>query len=89
MPDHISFFSYLLYKLLAHPGLPLQYPFPPDPAGGVAPEIVRVQDELIEGMPMPPSTQPDALPRGTNGVRGEMEWLSDWILEGSPVMSCP
>ncbi len=80
--------SYLLYKLLAHPGVPLQYPFLPYPASGVAPEIVRVQDELIEGMPMPPSTQPDAVPRGTTGVRGEMEWLSDWILEGAPVATC-
>ena len=84
--------SYLIYKLLAHPGVILQNPFPPDPtsASAVAPEIVRLQDELVVGMPMPPSTVPLAMPRGgTNGNPGEMEWLSDWVLEGAPVMTCP
>jgi len=84
--------SYLLYKLLAHPGVPLQNPFPPDPTSAAAlpPEVVRLQNELVVGMPMPPSTQALAVPRaGTNGNPGEMEWLSDWVLEGAPLMTCP
>jgi hypothetical protein len=80
--------SYVLYKLLANPDTPLTIPFPADPSspGADPPEIVRLQRSLVVGLPMPPSQAPDfARPRP-----GELEWLSDWIVQGAvTVPSCP
>ncbi len=75
--------SYLVYKLLAFPGLPLAVAFPPDPndSTAIAPEIVRLQNELVVGMPMPPI----AGPPGVQLLPGEAEWVGDWILQGMPM----
>lgn len=69
--------SYLVYKLLATPGLPLVRPLD-------AGEITRVQRDLIVGMPMPPESATGASLRA-----GEPEWLAEWILQGAPVKTCP
>ena len=77
--------SYLIYKLLANSNTPLTHPFPDTPAPGTpgeAPEVHRIRSSLVVGMPMPPS--------GNNAYLrdGEIEWLSDWILQGAPTPSC-
>jgi hypothetical protein len=69
--------SYLLYKLLANPRVPL----PVKLSDG---ERDRVRTQIVVGMPMPPSTKPQALL-----LPGEPEWLSEWIVQGAPVSSCP
>lgn len=69
--------SYLVYKLLATPGLPLVRPLD-------AAEITRVQRGIVSGMPMPPQSAYGAALRA-----GEPEWLAEWILQGAPVKSCP
>jgi hypothetical protein len=69
--------SYLVYKLLANPATPLEVPFPGDPVNGLPPEVARLRDAVVVGMPMPPST--------SSGLRpGEPEWISDWLLQGAP-----
>lgn len=73
-----SGYSYLLYKLLANPDNPLEVRMDPG-------EIGRLTSSVVVGMPMPPSTLSDDLrPRA-----GEIEWLSEWVLQGAPAHSCP
>ncbi len=77
--------SYLIYKLLVFPGLPLEVPFPPNPGDRTLPppEVVRLRNELVVGMPMPPM----------NGLsvaflhKDELEWISQWVTQGMP-MQC-
>jgi hypothetical protein len=69
--------SYLIYKLLANAQIPL-------PVMLIAGERERVLDQIVVGMPMPPSTKPHALLRS-----GEPEWLGEWISQGAPVATCP
>jgi hypothetical protein len=75
--------SYLVYKLLANPHTKLAVPFPAGDAGAVPPEVKRIQDSIIAGMPMPPSNGWTAALR-----EGEAEWIADWILQGAPT-TCP
>jgi len=74
--------SYLVYKLLADPQAKLEVPFPSD-GGAVPPEVKRIQDSIIAGMPMPPSNGWTAALR-----EGEAEWVAEWILQGAP-LTCP
>jgi len=77
--------SYLIYKLLVFPGLPLDVPFPPNPGDPSlpSPEVVRLRNELVVGMPMPPmNALPVAFLR-----KHEIEWISQWVTQGMP-MQC-
>jgi hypothetical protein len=69
--------SYLIYKLIANAQIPL-------PVTLIAGERERVLEQIVVGMPMPPSTRPKAL-LGP----GEPEWLSEWLIQGAPVTKCP
>ena len=70
--------SYLVYKLLANPGTPLEVPFP-------TAELQRVQSTLVVGAPMPPSQAVTARLRAL-----EAEWIAEWIFQGAPVVdACP
>lgn len=80
--------SYLIYKLLARHGLPLSLPFPPDPSGDPTvdpPEVVRLRNSVVVGMPMPPDDASSLTPLRA----GEPEWLSAWLLQGAPLPACP
>jgi hypothetical protein len=76
--------SYLIYKLLANRNIVLSVPW--SPAGTATtdpPEVARLRSELVVGMPMPPDPYASVAPRP-----GEMEWLSEWMLQGAPTSSC-
>ncbi len=68
--------SYLIYKLIGNAQIPL-------PVTLIAGERERVLDQIVVGMPMPPSTKPQALLR-----EGEPEWLSEWLIQGAPTATC-
>ncbi len=77
--------SYLIYKLLVFPGLKLEVPFLADPTDKTAPppEVVRLRNELVVGMPMPPmNAGPTIFLR-----EHELEWIGQWVTQGMP-MSC-
>jgi hypothetical protein len=78
----------LVYKVLANPHTALVIGFP-NPAGlDEAPEITRLRNAVVVGMPMPPDNGTAAL-RGASANRpdmGEAEWLSEWLLQGAPVV---
>lgn len=77
--------SYLVYKLLANKSTPLVRPFAPDPSdpNGDPPEVRRLRNTVIVGMPMPPLEAPAAALRP-----GEIEWISEWLMQGAPVGAC-
>jgi hypothetical protein len=81
--------SYLVYKLLANPNNPLVLPFP-NPSGlAEAPEITRLRNAVVVGMPMPPTNASLPFLRQASPGRpdmGELEWLSEWLLQGAPVV---
>jgi hypothetical protein len=85
--------SYLIYKLLANRLTPLQVPFTPRGSPGMdPPEVARLRDEVVVGMPMPPSTTEPATMDSLAPPRpGEPEWLVDWLLQDAPMPAadCP
>jgi hypothetical protein len=82
--------SYLLYKLLARRDLALEVPFAPaaDPTAD-PPEVARLRNELVVGLPMAPDSPPPNATAVTPLQPGDAEWLSEWILEGAKTPACP
>jgi hypothetical protein len=83
--------SYLVYKLLANHNTPLVLPFPGSARNADAPEITRLRASVVVGMPMPPNnalSTATLLPASPNRPdKGEIEWLSEWLLQGAPITS--
>ncbi len=86
--------SYLLYKLLANHFTSLVVPWTPAAAAPDedAPEVTRLRNAFVVGMPMPPQNEPAAVLRAASAHvpdEGEIEWLSDWIHQGAPLTCSP
>jgi hypothetical protein len=80
--------SYLVYKLLANPHNPLVLPFPNPSSLAEAPEITRLRNAVVVGMPMPPDNGSPPLRQGSPNRPdvGELEWISEWLLQGAPIV---
>jgi hypothetical protein len=84
--------SYLVYKLLANPHNPLVLSFPNPKGLAEAPEVTRLRNAVVVGMPMPPDNGSLPLRQASSGRPdiGEAEWLSEWLLQGAPIVDkCP
>ena len=80
--------SYLMYKLLRHPGLwertPCETRYRVDLAGQCpqpsAAELVRLREWFVTGQPMPLD--------GANLGRSDLDVLQAWIVSGAPLAGC-